>query len=147
MHKSTPIIIVEDDPDDQELMRTIINDLDIGSEIKVFGMCDDAYEYLDTTTDSPFIIFSDVNMPRVDGVAFKERIDNNPRLRMKSIPFVFFTTSTNQKAVNSAYANLSVQGYFQKPSGYNEARELVKLILTYWLHCKHPNSFDKGVSP
>jgi CheY-like chemotaxis protein len=146
MRKSTPIILVEDDPDDQELMRSIVLDLGIESEVKVFSLCEDAYEYLVTTKDTPFIIFSDVNLPRVNGVEFKERIDNNPELRKKSIPFVFLTTTTNQKDVNHVYGTLSVQGFFQKPIGYAEAKELVRMVLSYWYHCKHPNSFDKSVA-
>ena len=146
MRKSTPIILVEDDPDDQELMQTIIRDLGMESEVKVFSMADDAYDYLNTTRDIPFIIFSDVNLPKMDGVQFKEKIDNNPVLRKKSIPFVFLTTTTNQKDVNHVYGNLSVQGFFQKPVGYKEAKELIRMILSYWHYCKHPNSFDKGVS-
>lgn len=144
MLKSTPIIVVEDDKDDQDLMQTILKDLKVSSPVLFFSLCEDAFRYLKTTSDVPFIIFCDINLPKQDGLQFKEQVDKDKQLRKKSIPFVFYSTSTNQKSIDKAYSTLNIQGFFEKPNSYGEAKQLVKLVLEYWYHCKHPNSFKLG---
>src|SRR5688572_12264431 len=138
--KSGPIIIVEDDIDDKELLEDIFHDLKIPNKINWFRKSGEAFNYLKTTADQPFLIFSDVNLPVENGIEFKRRIDNDPQLREKSIPFVFYSTSADQKTVNTAYTEMTVQGFFQKESSYDEIKNCIELIIRYWQKCKHPNS-------
>src|SRR4051812_10197046 len=107
--KSGPIIVVEDDADDEEIFKDILKELGIKNKLIWFRSCDFAFDYLKKTTGQPFIIFCDVNLPKLNGVEFKEQIDNDPQLRKKSIPFVFYSTSVNQKTVNEAYMQMTVQ--------------------------------------
>jgi CheY-like chemotaxis protein len=138
--KSGPIIIVEDDIDDKELLEDIFHDLNIPNRLNWFRKSGEAFTYLKTTTDQPFLIFSDVNLPVENGIEFKRRIDSDPYLRQKSIPFVFYSTSADQKTVNTAYTELTVQGFFQKESTYDEIKNCIEIIIRYWQKCKHPNS-------
>lgn len=131
--------MVEDDADDKEVFEGILSDLKIQNKLIWFNKSDAAFTYLKTTSDRPFIIFSDVNLPLESGIEFKRRIDADPQLRQKSIPFVFYSTSVNQQAVNEAYTKMTVQGFFQKGSSYDEIKGHVKLILDYWMICRHPN--------
>ena len=98
--------------------------------------------YLISTEDSVFIIFCDINLPGQNGLDFKKNIDANPELRNKSIPFVFFSTSANQHDVNKAYREMTIQGFFKKPSGYKNLKSILSNIFSYWQNCKHPNSGD-----
>jgi response regulator RpfG family c-di-GMP phosphodiesterase len=138
--KSGPIIVVEDDIDDKEIFEAALEELSFRNKMIWFDNCDDAWKYLKTTTDSPFIIFSDVNLPRQSGTEFKKQIDADPQLRKKSIPFIFYSTSVNQDTVNEAYTKMTVQGFFQKSSKYEEMKHTIKMILDYWGVCKHPNT-------
>lgn len=138
--KSGPIILVEDDADDKELMEEAIKDLQIRNQLIWFKNCDKAWDYLKTTSDQPFIIFSDVNLPGQSGIDFKKQIDSDEQLRRKSIPFVFYSTAVNQHIVNEAYTQMTVQGFFQKSNGYDEMKYNLRLILDYWRACKHPNT-------
>ena len=138
--KSGPIIVIEDDPDDRDVFNDIMKELGIPNPVIWFNLCDDAFDYLKKTTEQPFIIFCDVNVPRLNGVEFKRKIDSNPQLRRKSIPFVFYSTSVDQKTVNEAYTQMTVQGFFQKKNSYSELKETIKLILDYWNDCLHPNT-------
>ena len=140
MARNGPIILVEDDADDEELFETALNELKILNKLIWFRVCDDAFHYLKTTTDQPLIIFSDMNLPRESGIEFKRRIDNDKQLRQRSIPFVFYTTTIQKNVVTEAYTQLTVQGFFQKPFQYSEMKDLLKLILDYWHVCKHPNN-------
>jgi CheY-like chemotaxis protein len=139
--KSGPIIIVEDDVDDKDMMEDILKELQIENKIVWFVNSADAFAYLKTTSEQPFLIMSDVNLPGENGIEFKWRIDADPQLRQKSIPFVFYSTAVNQKAVNDAYTKMTVQGFFQKSSRYEEAKSHIKLIYDYWQVCRHPNMF------
>ena|SRR6187431_2345831 len=138
MNKGGPIIIIEDDLDDQEILTDVFKDLDYKNEIIFFGDGEQALEYLTTTEIKPFIIFSDINMPKLNGMDLREKIHQNEDLRLKSIPYLFFSTSAEQKNVIDAYSK-SVQGFFVKPSDYNEIKRIIKTIVSYWESCVSPN--------
>ena len=130
-------MIIEDDQDDQYLLEEVFSILEIKNELKFFENGNKALHYLNTTTDKPFIILSDVNLPGMSGPEFKRSINENPYLRRKSIPFVFLTTTADPKAVEEAY-DLLVQGYFQKPNKMEALKEMVKMIIDYWMNCRSP---------
>jgi response regulator RpfG family c-di-GMP phosphodiesterase len=138
--KSGPIIVIEDDTDDKEILESVLSELEIDNKLLWFNNCLDAFDYLLTTPDHPFIIFCDVNLPKQNGVEFKKQIDDNPYLRKKSIPFVFYSTTADQPTVTKAYTEMTVQGFFQKSYNYDEIKKNIKLIIEYWKTCKHPNA-------
>ena len=135
-----PIIIVEDDKDDRDIIEEVLEELNIPNEIVWFKRCVNAFDYLKTHTNQPFLIFCDINLPGLSGLEFKRQIDADKELRRKSIPFVFLSTSTDKKYVDEAYMEMTVQGYFQKANSYVEIKNTVKAILEYWKICKHPNA-------
>lgn len=138
--KSGPIILIEDDADDKEVLEGILKELKVSNKLAWFSHAENAFVYLKTTREQPFLIFCDVNLPVEDGVSFKRRIDADPYLRQKSIPFVFYSTSIDQQTVNEAYTEVTVQGFFQKGNRYEEIKKTIKLIVDYWMQCRHPNS-------
>jgi len=93
---SGPIIFIEDDQDDQEIIKEIVKDLNIGTPLLFFSSTEEAMSYLSDTDTKPFIIFCDTNLPRKNGLALKKAIDNDPSLKKKSIPFIFYCGTTNQ---------------------------------------------------
>jgi CheY-like chemotaxis protein len=140
MAKSGPIVVIEDDTDDQGILKDVLKELKVENELIWFAKADDAFTYLKTSSQQPFLIFSDVNLPGQNGIEFKRRIDADPALRKKSIPFVFYSTYVDQQAVNTAYTEMTVQGFFQKNDSYSEIKTNIKLIIDYWLACRHPNT-------
>jgi CheY-like chemotaxis protein len=86
----------------------------------------------------PFIIFSDINMPKLNGVELREKVHNNEDLRLKSIPYLFFTTTAEQKHVIEAYSK-SIQGFFVKPNNFDKLKHIIKIIVEYWKECVSPN--------
>ena len=132
-----PVIFVEDDQDDQELYTEILRELGVTNEVKCFSHGKDALEYLKSTTEHPFIIFCDINMPIMDGMRFREEICASEQLKKKSIPFIYLTTAVHNQAVQSAY-DLHVQGFFKKPQEYDVIKGLLKRIIDYWKFCEHP---------
>jgi CheY-like chemotaxis protein len=137
---SGQIIIVEDDEDDKDMIEEVLKELNISNKTIWFTRCSDAFEYLKNNDEQPLVIFSDINLPALSGIEFKRQIDAHKELRMKSIPFVFFSTTADKNTVNEAYTEMTIQGYFQKANSYNETKNMVRTILEYWTICKHPNS-------
>ncbi len=140
--KAGPIILIEDDEDDKAVIEEVLGELKITNELIWFDKSQGAYDYLLATSDQPFIILSDVNLPGKTGIDLKSQIDGNEYLRKKSIPFIFYSTSVDQETVNVAYTELTVQGFFQKQHRYEEIKAIIKLITDYWKVCRHPNSRD-----
>lgn len=138
MNKGGPIIIIEDDIDDQEMLGDVFAALQTKNEILFFGDGEAALEHLIHTRVEPFIIFSDINMPRLSGMELGEKVHQNEDLRLKSIPYLFFSTSAEQQHVVDAYSK-SIQGFFIKPSDYGELLETVRSIVDYWSRCVSPN--------
>ena len=138
MHRNNPIIVIEDDPDDQQILREVFVELDIKNEILFFDECDLAYDHLMSIETKPFLIICDINLPKMNGIELKKKIDATDLLRRKTIPFVFLTTSDEQKTVNDAYSNANLQGYFKKGTSINEIKQRVKCILEYWTESLHP---------
>lgn len=139
MTSSGPIIIVDDDTDDHFIFKEVAARLNLQNEILFFRNGHDVLPYLRTTTQKPFIIFCDVNMPQMDGLELRKVIQAEDYLRSKSIPFVFFTTGASLHQVRQAY-DLTVQGFFIKESSFTETEKTFKLILDYWDKCLHPNT-------
>ena len=128
MNKRGPIIIIEDDLDDQQFLAEAFEQLQYPNEIIFFGDGEQALNYLTATTVEPFIIFSDINMPKLNGIELRAKVHENEDLRMKSIPYLFFSTTAEQKHVIDAYSK-SVQGFFVKPSDFGKMKEMIKNIV------------------
>ena len=138
MNKNGPIVIIEDDPDDQEIFSEVLKELEYSNQIVFFSDGEKALHYLTNSGDNPFLIISDVNMPKLDGFQLRDKVQNNEQLKLKCIPYLFFTTSAAQEAVISAYSK-SIQGFFVKPSNYHELKRIMKNIIMYWQDFHAPN--------
>lgn len=138
MNKKGAIIIIEDDADDQELFSEVFEELNYKNDIIFFNDGQEALAYLIGNTIEPFIVFSDINMPKLNGLELRKQIHENESLRLKTIPYLFFTTSAAQEAVIEAYSK-SIQGFFVKPSSFEGLKSTMKTIVEYWQKCESPN--------
>ena len=136
---SGPIVLVDDDVEDKEILQQILTDLNVHNPLLWLDNCADSMQYLRTTQKQAFLIICDINLPKQNGIDFKKDLDNDPVLRKKSIPFVFCSTSVSEETVNRAYMEMTVQGFFQKCFSYEEFRKNMKTIIDYWMICTHPN--------
>jgi CheY-like chemotaxis protein len=141
MNKSGPIIVIEDDMDDQEMMIEIFKKLGYKNEIVYFADGHLALEYLNKTDIHPFLILSDINMPKINGFELRNKVFTNEQLQTKCIPYLFFTTAADKKSVVDAYA-LSVQGFFKKPDSMEGLEHTIQKIIEYWQECIAPGQFD-----
>ena len=138
MNKKGQIIIIEDDEDDQTILNQIFKKLNYKNEIVFFENGEEALNYLIVSDIEPFIILSDINMPILNGLELREKIYNNEKLRVKCIPYLFFSTSAEQEHVVDAYSK-SIQGFFIKPTSITQLEQTIRKIVEYWQECVYPN--------
>lgn len=131
MTKKGPIILIDDDTDECELISDALKQINVSNKLVCFGNGKEALDYLKTTPEQPFLILTDVNMPVMNGLELRQKIYENERLRQKSIPFIFLTTSAGAPAVKKAY-EMSVQGFFEKGHSLDEIKKVLKEIYDYW---------------
>ena len=91
MNKNGPIIIIEDDADDRALLSSAFKDLGYANEIVFFSDGEKALHYLQDATIYPFIILSDINLPKQNGFELRKAVHTNEGLASKCIPYLFFS--------------------------------------------------------
>lgn len=137
MPKNGPIIIVEDDSDDQELLRESFEELGIPNMLRFFNSCLSALDFLLATVEKPFLIISDINLPIMSGIEFFKKVAADASLKRKCIPFIFLSTTSANETVEQIY-QLPAQGFFVKPVSVQEHQELIKAIIDYWRFARIP---------
>ena len=138
MNKTGPIIVIEDDEDDQLLLTQVFSKLSHKNKVIFFEDPEEALTFLTTSAVEPFIVLSDINMPKLSGLELREKIHANESLRLKCIPYLFFTTSAEQQHVVEAYSK-SVQGFFVKPNSLYKLEQMIRKIIDYWQECTSPD--------
>jgi CheY-like chemotaxis protein len=133
-------VIIEDDMDDQHLLHDIFTDMGIVSQLKVFPSGELALAYLREPGIKPFLVISDINMPRMTVFQLRDILLEDAKLKEKCIPFIFCTTGATGEIVRNAYRQ-SVQGIFQKPTQYGQWKSMLQAIITYWSEGISPNRF------
>lgn len=140
VNKNGPVIIIEDDADDQDFLTEIFRKLNYQNRILFFFDGQEALDYLNSSDELPFLILSDINMPKLDGFALRAKLRTDSNLSNKCIPYLFFSTALNQKSVIDAYSQ-SVQGFFVKQPSMLELEKTISAIMEYWRRCAAPNDF------
>ena len=140
MNKKGQIIVIEDDEDDRMLLDEVFKELAYPNEILFFESGEEALEYLKDEKVYPFLILSDINMPKLNGFELRKVVHTNEGLSEKCIPYIFFSTAAEQPEVLQAYS-LSVQGFFVKPHSSQALTIMMRKIIEYWQECYAPNEF------
>ena len=138
MKPNNTIIILEDDHDDQQMLREALNEINKNYQLIFFDRAQELFNYLMSITTKPFIIISDINLPGMSGIELKRKIDSTDYLRKKAIPFVFLTTADAPNVVEQAYEVTNLQGYFKKQVSFKEMKQQVQSIIDYWSLALHP---------
>jgi CheY-like chemotaxis protein len=140
LNQNGPIIIIEDDIDDQEMLTEAFQNLNYPNELIFFSDGEKALEFISEGNVVPFIILSDINLPKLSGYELRQKLKTDANLALRCIPYLYFSTALNQKAVIDAYS-LSVQGFFVKPNSMAELENTISVIMEYWKKCAAPNNF------
>lgn len=136
--KPPRILLVEDNPDDEELTLLAFKKSKLSNEIVVARDGVEALDYLFGTgdyagrdlSDMPKLILLDLKLPKLDGIEVLERIRRDERTRLLSV--VILTSSREQEDLVNSYA-LGANSYIRKPVDFNQFIEAVQQLGLYWL--------------
>ena len=132
------ILLVEDNPDDQELIRMGFEESHIANELIVMSDGAQALDYLfgagryadRDLSDKPHIILLDLKLPKVNGLEVLERLRADPRTAY--IPVIILTSSSEEEDILASY-KLGANSYVRKPVDFNRFAEAIKRLGLYWL--------------
>jgi CheY-like chemotaxis protein len=129
MNRNGEIILIEDDPDDIELITTAVRHLNIPNPLVTFTSGKGAVSYLTDPQADPLVIISDINLPGQQGVDLYMQLMADPTFAARDVPYVFLSTSPGY--YDQAMA-VSKCGYFVKPRDYFAYVNIVQRIVLYW---------------
>ena len=127
------IVLVEDDPDHADLITEVLVEGDTETEIILVqdGMVAvDYFQELGIEWNGRIdckikLVILDLNLPKVCGMEVLKLLKKNSKYN--KIPVVVLSTSSDQRTIDEVYKN-GANGYFVKPSSYEEFVEKVKIL-------------------
>lgn len=136
MNKEKPILIVDDDIVDIMTIRRAFKEIKVTNPTVAKSNGEEALEYLnDTETEDPCIVLLDLNMPKMNGIEFLQKLQENEK--KKHIPIVVLTTSKDEHDKVQSF-DLGVAGYMLKPVDYDRFVEVMRAIYSYWVLSETP---------
>jgi CheY-like chemotaxis protein len=136
------ILLVEDNPNDVELILTSLAENHLGNEVVVVRDGEEALDYLYRRglfrlrmEGNPVVVLLDLKLPKIDGLEVLAELKANPALRM--IPVVVLTSSCEEPDLRQCY-ELSTNAYVVKPIDFQEFVEVIKQVGLFWAVVNQP---------
>jgi two-component system, response regulator len=137
------ILLVEDNPDDEELTLLSLRKNNLAHEIVVVRDGVEAIEFLfgngqyasRDVTHVPTVILLDLKLPKLDGLGVLKRLRAEERTR--TLPVVVLTSSSQDADVIASY-NLGANSYVRKPVEFGAFVEAVSSLGLYWVLLNRP---------
>jgi CheY-like chemotaxis protein len=136
MRTQGPIVVVDDDPDDQYLYQRTLRKLQVSNPVVYFDNGKDAFDFLKQESIEPFLILCDINMPVLNGLELRELMCKDSALCKKNTPFIFLSTSARAADINKA-SELFTHGFFQKECSLERHENTIRKIIDYWSSCRY----------
>ena len=143
MTQTNALLLVEDNPDDEELTLLAFENSRISNQVVVAHDGVEALDYLFGTgmyanrdlSVMPALILLDLQLPRINGLEVLERLRADDRTKL--LPVVILTTSNEQQDLINSY-NLGCNSYIRKPVDYDRFITVVQQLGMYWLLINEP---------
>ena len=132
------ILLVEDNPDDEELTRMALEQSNVANDLVVAHDGVEALDYVFGTgphaggppPELPAVILLDLKLPRIDGLEVLQRIRADERT--KRVPVVVLTSSKEEQDVLDSYG-FGANSYIRKPVEFDKFFDATKQLGMYWL--------------
>jgi CheY-like chemotaxis protein len=136
--KSKMILLVEDNPDDEELTLRALRKANIVNEIAVARDGSEALEFLFCTgqyadrepTHMPTVVLLDLKLPKLNGIDVLHRMRADPRTKL--IPVVVLTSSSEDEDMLHSYES-GANSYVRKPVEFSSFADAVTRLGIYWM--------------
>jgi len=141
--KNSRILLVEDNPDHQELTLMTLAENNVLNEIIVASDGIEALEYLFGTgrhagrdpRDVPALVLLDLKLPKLGGIEVLRQIREDERTRY--VPVVILTSSSEEEDIVASLEN-GANSYVRKPVDFGRFVEQVQRLQVYWLLVHEP---------
>lgn len=137
------ILLIEDNPDDIELVEIALSTKRIANEITVVTDGAEALDFLfcqgkyttRNTQSLPTLILLDLQLPKIDGLEVLKQIRKNEKTKL--IPVIIFTSSNEERDIIESY-QLGANSYVRKPVDADQFEKAVQELEMYWLLINKP---------
>ncbi len=132
----TQILLVEDDPNDVELIQIALDSYNFVNQINVVSDGEQAIHYLfgrdgqPPTQPLPRLVLLDLKLPKINGIQVLDMIRQSPRTR--NIVVVVMTSSGENRDLKACY-DLGVNSYIVKPLDFQQFVEMSQKVGFYWM--------------
>lgn len=134
----SPVLLVEDDPNDVLLIQRAFRKANLVNPLHVAGDGEEAIAYLSgqgayadrERHPLPILILLDLKLPRKSGHEVLAWLRQQPEL--KRLPAVVLTSSREAADVNRVY-DLGANSYLVKPVAFDDLLKMVQTLNMYWL--------------
>ncbi|WP_375446448.1 response regulator [uncultured Fibrella sp.] len=127
--KAKHIFLVDDDEDDQFLVKQVIKQHSPESTVEVLDDGEKLIQALKHASSLPSLVLLDLNMPRMNGLEALRHVRANQSY--DEIPIVILTTSDNEHDRQQAL-RLQATDYLVKPGSAEQMSQLVSVIKQQW---------------
>ena len=128
-----PILLVEDNPDDEALTLRALRKNNIGNDVVVAHDGAEALDWLfgePPPPSLPAVVLLDLKLPKIGGIEVLRRIRGTPKTSL--VPVVILTSSREERDLIDGY-KLGANSYIQKPVDFVQFTEAVRQLGLYWL--------------
>lgn len=137
------ILLVEDNPDDEELARIALQESNVPNQLVVARDGVEALDYLFATGTqasrgsglTPWLILLDLSLPKMHGLEVLRHVRADDRTKL--LPVVMHTSSTEEKDLHNSYS-LGANSYVRKPMDFTQSVETLRQLGQYWLILNEP---------
>lgn len=119
------ILLVDDDVDDQYMFLNALSEIDVAITCHTVNNGRECISFLEQNPASPAIIFSDMNMPLMNGEELTIYLKKHPGF--SSIPIALLSTAAFHH--KEKLLDLGVGYIIKKPTVFSELKTLIKNIL------------------
>jgi two-component system response regulator len=141
--KITTILLVEDNPRDEELTLLALSKSRIGDDVLVARDGVEALDYLFARdkhsgrdpNELPTLLLLDLKLPKLDGIEVLRQVRANDRTKL--LPVVILTSSAEEEDRLAGYAT-GANSYVKKPVDFKEFSDAVGRLGLYWLITNEP---------
>lgn len=127
-----PILLVEDNPDDEGLALRALKKSGVRNPVVVARDGEEAVQKLPSLVEAsvPILILLDLKLPKLSGIEVLERIRAHPPTQL--VPVVVLTSSDEAIDVHACYSR-GANAYVRKPVDFDEFIDAIDSIARFWL--------------